>query len=830
MRQLIAELPYAIRRLAKAPLFTLVCVLTIAIGMGAVTCVYSVVDGVLLKPYPYRNPDRVVKLYLAAEGQEWTGSPTYCLLKWRDHCSAFESVAVLATARGFNLYTPDGGAERVFGARVTGNFFSTLGVDAEIGRTLLPEESALGSARVVVLGNGYWKRRFGSDPGILGQTLVFDNIPREVVGVLKDVPLPEVSIDSHATQQPEIWVPFNDTDFLKPEDLWRSQWDVYARLSRDATQQLAVDQMAAVTEQALKEAEERGQTGEQPTITGHAVPILEYTTRNFQSYLWTIFGTALTVLLIATSNAANLFMARSMEMHRDTTIRSALGASPSSLMRLVILETTLVSLAGGALGALFAYAAMPAVVHLWPNLPRVDQVAIDARVLAATFAIALATGLLCGVAPSLRLRKNDLQSVLKEGGRSASAGKGRNILRNALVIGEVAIALLVVFCAAFFSIWLIKDSQIETGFETDRILTMRFELRDSKGHDEIIRLIETINDGVAALPDIESSAFLLNLPLASYSGISYEVVGVNATEAEAEPGDGRPACQFNGVTSDYFRTLGVPLLSGRLFTPTDTPTSPPVMIVDQRFEDRLFNGGSAIGAQVKLYGALLADTYTIVGVVGHARTFLHDSEDSGDYNDQIYIPLQFAPNPQMYFAVRTTVDDPYRTLPAVRGAIAELYPNQPIYSVESMEDIHSRTLKGLRGLAIPSLAFALVGMSLAALGCYSVMAYRVTQRRHEIGTRMALGATPSRILALIMKQSLVLLASGSVMGTLLVGTTAFVPYLTNNQIKLFQPWEAESWWILGLSLVALTALISISGFLSARKAARIDPLIALRED
>lgn len=857
MHGLLQDFAYAARRLIKAPAFSLVAVFTIAVGMGAVTGVYSVVDGVLLKPLPYRDPDNLLRLYLGwlEKGRTDPGTsdfstPQWAILDWREHCTAFDSIAVRGVVRGFNFRPSGAPVERVLGTRVTGNFFATLGVGACVGRTLLPEESAQGAARVVVLSHGYWKRRFGADPAVVGKTFVYDNVPRLVVGVLQDVPMPKCWVQGGEFLQPEIYVPINEQDFYKqnPESLWHTNVVVYARLKPGFTLEQAREQLVASGRRLYETPgypEYFNPTPErQGQIIGVAMPLREDLGGPFAPYLWVIFGTAVTVLLIACANTANLFLARGAETRRETTIRSALGAPPSSLIRLVLVESTLVALAGAALGALAAYATVPVLLSMLPPfLPRTDEVGLDLRVIGVTFAMALGTGVLCGVSPSLRVFRLDLQSLMKQGGRTTSSGRGHNLFRNGLVAAEIAVALVVLFGAGLFSKVLVRSTIVDAGFEEKRLLTAQLELRDVKDDADICRFVEQVLESVETLPDIQSAGFSHWVPLADTQNTMYRVHGVpDCPEDESM----WPFGSINPVTPDYFKALGIPLLRGRTFARTDTVEAEPVVIVDSDFERRWFPGKSALGATVEIKGSLKARLFRVVGVVGHIKTWLmepdsdeHRSWGGREFRGQLYVPHSFLPTRNLFLTVRTRAEDPYVVLPSVRKAIASLYPDQPVYSVRNMEEVRDRAMALEKGLAVPSTCFAFVGLVLSAVGCYSVMACRVAQCRHEIGTRMALGATPARIVLLVMRQAGGLILAGCVLGLLpIVAAASGSRYAENLQmdglahllVMVVRQVAPQIWLFVAGAVVALACVVSVSAFLSARKAARLDPILVLREE
>ncbi len=852
MHALITEFRYAARRLAMTPGFTLVCVLTIAIGMGAVTCVYSVVDTVLMKPYPYREPDRLMWLFLADPEtsasnliHEGERPPSWCFVDWREHCTAFESIAVLGTVRGFNMKPENGEPERVFGARVTGNFLDTLGVRAQQGRLLVPEDSATGAARVAVLSHGFWKRRFGADTSIVGKTVLFDNVPREIIGILPDVPLPRVQTGTDEYSEPQVWMPLSDPDFLKQDmqSLWGSGWAVFARLRPGVTLEEANADLAKATER-FHAAAPRGGESPDKLENPERLPVVrmvtyhEFVTADARTLMWVFFGIAVIVLLIGAANVANLLLARSIEGHRENTIRAALGASPMSLGRLVFLESVLLCLLGGVLGVLIAYSAVPVMTSALPSfLPRTDEIAVDLRVLACTFGLSLLTALICGLVPALRLRNPELQSVLKEGGRSASAGRGHHFLRDGLVIGEIGIALVVLFCAVYFSNRLLHCLRVDLGFSPERLLTVQVDFRDVKTEDDIGQFYDRVVRGLNGLPDVEAAGAGYQVPLARSRVTAYRIIG---NPEHTQDSQKLPAGLVNTVSAGFLEALGVPLKQGRLFTTQETLQSAPIMIVDDQFAERWFPNGDALGAQVQVDGALKASDYTIVGIVGHSVSWINErlyaevykpSEDSdrGEFCGQMFIPLSFGPTRDMFLLLRTKGDDPFSVLPSLRKVVSEANPGQPLFGIRSMEEIRYSALGVEQGLAIPAIVFALVGVLLASVGCYSTMAYRVAQRRHEIGARMALGATPVRIVLLVLRQASVLFVIGTALGVALVSASTTID-LTSIGLEPFNLRRANSWLLLGISTSLLLVIVYFSAYLSARLAARVDPLIALREE
>ncbi len=847
MRGLVWELAYAARRLAKVPTFTLLCVLTIAVGMAAVTCVYSVMSAILLKPYPYKEPERLVKVFLAYSDIPESraalrdkGTPTWCILDWREHCSSFESIAALGNVSNLTMRAEGTFPERAFSVGVTGNFFSTIGVGAHLGRTLLPEDSESGAARVVVLSHEFWSRRFGADPGIVGKTIVFNNESFAVVGVLSKALLPRKRVGRDEYMEPQVWLPLNEPEFQRQDSpsLWRNDWEVFARLRADSTMRQAKEQLAAATER-LRNANsihDYTPSGASPGVVIHALPLQEYTAQSFQGLFYLVLAIAALVLLIASVNVANYLLARALQTNRETNIRAALGARLSSLARLVVAESVIICFIGGGLGLLAAYAFTPAAIGLLPSLfPRANEITVDLNVLCAVFVLIVFTALICAILPMARLRKLDLQSVLKEGGNASSPGRRPALLRDALVVLESGAALLVLFCAVNLSDHFLHAMRADVGFNATRVISMEVALEDGASSAQFC---ENVVGAIAALPDVESAASSCFLPMARGRGATYRVVGV---QHEAD----LPTSLYNAVSVDYFKTLGIPLKEGRLLRPEDEKNRNPVVVVDEEFQQRWFPGSSPLGAQVEVRANFpefkKPPIFTVVGVVGRVAYYPGDLVRASDrvqekttpsgfsYCGQLYLPESFESNSNKFIVVRTKTRDPYAVLPSIQKAIFDLYPERSIYSVRTLSELRQQMLSVERTLTALIGTLAATGVLLAATGCHSSIAYRVAQRRQEFGVRIALGATPFAIAATALRHAAFLVVLGGLLAaSVIVGCILFG--LEQCTAGVVEHQGDRTWILLSVSIAFLIAMGSMSAYFPAQSASRIDPMRALRQE
>ncbi|HEX8190085.1 MAG TPA: ABC transporter permease [Pyrinomonadaceae bacterium] len=797
------DLRYGVRALRKQPGFSLVVVLTLAIGIGANSTIFSFANGVLLRPLPYADPERLVLLDETAPKRNVNsmGVSFPNFLDWRAQNRVFEDIA--AYTEGTYTLVGGGEPEQIRGAGVSSGLFEILGVAPALGRAISPEEDRPGSETVVVLGHGLWQRRFGSEPGIVGRTISVNNRPHTVVGVMPPgFKFPEVA---------DLWVPLAlDTQRWTRND---HGLGAIARLKPGVSLGHAAAEMEAI---ALRVEEQNPVTNE-----GLSVGVTDLRAGlvgGYRQSILILLGVVGFVLLIACVNVANLLLARASSRRREVSIRVALGAGRWRIFRQLITESLVLSAAGGALGLILALWGLQLLLTAVPvELPFWMKFDLDGRVLAFTAAVSLLTGVVFGAAPALQASKVDLNATLKEGGRSdGHAGAGMRRLRSLLVVGEVALSLVLLVGAGLMMRSFLRLQQVDVGVNPDHVLTMTVPLPSAK-YRELERrsaIFQQLVGRVRALPGVREVGAVSNLPLSgSLWGRSLTVEGrpvLSVGEA--------PMINHCVVAPGYFRAMGIPLLTGRDFAEADAQDATKVTVVDERLARTFWPGESPLGKRVR-FGPPESNEpwHTVVGVVGEVR---HERPDAAT-RMSVYIPHQQAPVRQMTLAVRTG-GDPAGLAAAVRSQVRELDPDQPVTDVRTMEEVLTSAIWQPRLHAILFGVFAAVALALASVGIYGVMSYAVTQRTHEIGIRIALGAGPRDIVRLVVGHGLALTLVGVALGA----ASAFA--LTRVMTSLLFEVSAADPATFAANVALLTAVSLVACYIPARRATRVDPLVALR--
>jgi predicted permease len=815
---MINDLRYAVRVLVKSPVFTAVAALSLALGIGANSAIFSLVNVLLLKPIPVEEAGRVASVHMT--DQRNPGNLPLSHLNYkdlRDQNQVFTAMAAFTFAQ--LTWATRTESEQVPAQVVSGNYFSLLGAQPALGRGFLPEEDERPTA-VAVVSHGFWERSLGSDRSIVGRTLTLNRTPFTVVGVA-----PKGFTGTVLGGGPSVWVPMSMHDVAQPNFDWYEQRRglflfAFGRLKPGVTMQQAeanVRTVFAQLEQAFPNDNKGRSAAARPMLDARlnfggqgGVPVVQ-----ISMILMTVVGI---VLLIACANIANLLLARANRRRKEIAIRLALGANRRRLVRQLLAESVLLAFLGGTLGLLLAYWLIDALAAttLPLPLPVDDNLALDGRVVVFTMLLALSTGLLFGLAPAVQASKPDVVPVLKnEIVPSGSRHGWRSVvsLRQALVVSQVALSLISLIAAGLFLRSLRDSQQIDPGFERRGVLVMTFNLgREGYTPERGQVFYDQIAQRVSGLPGVRHAAVAQNLPFAGGFSRSVFPEGMDTTTRD------RILVQVNTVSPGYFDTLDIPIVRGRDFTTTDAPGTPLVVVVNQTMAERFWPGEDAVGKRFKFFGD---DAFTtIVGVARNAK-----------YNGVIEEPIPFIYQPlrQNYSpaaSLHVRADGNAAALaPAVRREAQQLDPTLSVFNVRTLEDQVALALGPLRTNVILLTAFGTLALLLASIGLYGVASYAVTQRTREIGVRMALGASSSSVLRLVLGSGLLLVGLGLAIGlaVALVITRAVPADLLPN-VSPTDPWTFG-----GTSLLlALVALVAI--YFPARRATRIDPLIALRSE
>jgi predicted permease len=808
MTTLIQDLRYGLRMMAKNPGFTAVALMALAIGIGANTAIFSVVNGVLLRPLPYADPERLMMVYERSRefGQMSVAYPNF--LDWRRENHSF---ADMAAYRGddFN-FTGSGQPEHLRGEFVSASLLPVLGVNPLLGRNFLPQEDRQGASGVVMLTYGLWKRRFGIDPNILGKTMTLNARSYKVIGVLPS--------DFRFRRQAELYVPLAQGLSVELNDRESHPGlRVVGRLKPDVTMAAAQADMTSIG-RALAQQYPK-------TNAGHGVTVVEMKddmVGRVRPTLLLLLGAVGCVLLIACANVANLLLARSTARTREFAIRAALGADRQRVVRQLLTESVLLALGASVFGLLLADWGTHLVLAAVPNsLPRSQEIGLDPHVLLFTLAVSVLTGVLFGLAPAFHSSRVDPQESLKEGARGS--GGGRHRAEGVFVALEVGLAVVLLAGAGLMiqSIW--RLWRVDPGFNTQHVLTTQVAVSPTvMASPSGIRLAyQQMLDRVGSIPGIQSAAVTALVPLSDSDSENGFWLG----GGPQPPQDQMSSALFYIGTSQYLRVMGIPLLEGRFFTEHDTLASAPVVVIDEVMAKHLFPGQDAVGKQFSL---LIIGPVQIVGVVGHVKHWGLDADDTAKIRDEIYFPFMQIPDKFMSEGVAgltlvvRTAPDPLSVVSAVRAQVAGPTEDQPIFGVQTMEQIISGSLAERRFTMVLLIIFASTALVLAAVGIYGVMSYAVSRRTHELGVRLALGASRSEILRLVVGEGMVLAAIGNVVG---LAAALALTRLLASLLYGVRPTDPET--LAAVSLL-LGGIALLACYIPARRATKVDPLVALR--
>ena len=799
MSDLLQDIRYGLRRLWKSPGFTLAVVLVLALGIGATTAIFSVIDAALLRPLPYPEPERLVAVYNL--GQIPSSFPQY--LDWKRDTKVFADLG--AYWRTTYALTGDGEPELLQVGRMSANVPRMMGVVPRVGRLFTPAEDLPGSESVIMLSEALWRRRFGGDPHILGRTVTLGEEPYTVIGIIPPGRRSIVPTALAAAQELDAWISLRLSPKNAPRDL--QFLDMLGRLRPGLAPAQAQEQTASFA-RGLKEAVGTDQDVE-------LIPLERFVIGNARPLLIALAGAVAMVLLIACTNVANLLLARAAVRRREIAIRAALGAARGRLVRQLLAESLLLALVGGVAGVLVAWAGVAGLRALGPgSVPRLAETTVDARILGFALVLSLCTGLLFGLLPALRASRADLGEVMKEGARGTAGGPARERLRGTLIVAEVALSFALLIGAGLLLRSLERLLAVDKGFDAERVLSSYLLLpytRYPQGHQQVAFFRE-MRERAQALPGVQTVGLVSSIPLTGGTNGGFGIEG-----REYPPGK-EPFAEKRFASPGYFDVLRIPLRAGRIFDERDVAGAPVVVVVNQTFAERYFPGESALGKRIDFRWET-SGTQEIVGVVGDVREqALHQPAPP-----MIYIPLAQHPAEWAYLLVRTT-GDPYSILPSLRRVVAGMDRNLPVAEVRTLEEVIAAGLADRRLAMALFGVFSVLSLVLAALGLYAVISYMVVQRRQEIGIRMALGARTEQVMRLVLRQGLALITAGVIVGA--VAALWLGRFLAG---LVFGIGTTDPITFGGVALLlAVTALLA--SLIPALRASHLDPASVLRSE
>ncbi len=800
MSGLLQDFRYALRQMMRSPGFTLVAVITLALGIGATTAVFSVVDEVLLHPLPYPDSDRIVKVAETYQGVAGDDASPANYLDWVAQNSVF---AQMAASRGWAASLSAGDRpERVKGTMVTPSFFALFGINPILGRGLEESDARAGNDHVVVLGYGLWQRYFGGDRGIVGRNVRLNGEEYDVVGVMP----PNFSPDDYGEMWvPSPWgVPSHPLAMDKDPRQFRSRsyLDVWARLKPGVTAQQARAELDTIGRRLEKQY-----PNDDDKVGVSFLPLHEYVVGDIRPVLLVLLAAVVVVLLIGCANVANLLLARATARAREISIRTTLGASRRRLLRQLLTESVVLALLGGVLGLLLAVAAVPSLLALSPpDIREFKQIGINREVLAFSFLASVICGVVFGLMPALQASRSNPNEFLKEGERGSTSHRGRT--RSVLVVAEVGLSLVLLVGAGLLVKSFARLMDVNPGFDADRLLTFNVGLPSSTNAAQQFAFYRDVMQRLQALPGVKSVGAVSRLPLAGgNSGRSFKVPGIEKDYS----------ADIRVSTADYFRTMGIPLMKGRNFSEGDLGSAVNVAIVNDALAREVFPGQDPIGKHLTDFGP---DNLTleIVGVVGSVR---HVGLDTAPHSE-IYQLLGQAQWPSIFVAMRSATSDATSLTSLAQNAVWSVNKDVPLANIRTMQELIANSVQRRKFSMLLLTIFAAVAMLLAAIGLYGVMSYSVAQRTKEIGIRMALGARRTDVLALVAKQGMALVLMGIAAGTMLsLGMTRLISGMLFG-ISATDP----------LTFAAVAALLAtvafLANYLPARRAASVDPMVALR--
>ena len=813
MDTLARDVRYSARKLMRTPGFTAIVIGTLSLAIGATAAVFSIVNGVLLAPLPLRDATRVVAVSTVGRDGKPTLASYQDFLDYRAQSQLVPAMAAVDIGT-HNLTGTSGEPLRLSGARVSANFFTVIGVSPIVGRAFARDEDAKNAARTAILSEGLWRARFGADPRVIGSEITVDSRPYTIIGVAPRIDIPRPT---------DIWLPLipeNGED--DPTNRGGHYLRAVGRLAPGASVERAATELAQIA---------KGLERQYPRTNTHfgatAIPLRESIVGKVRPALLVMLGAVGFVLLIACANVANLLLVRASARETEIAVRTALGAGRRVLVRQLVTESMLLSLGGAVIGTSLAAWAVDAVKAFGPaGVPRLAEVTIDARVLGFSIALAIATGLLFGLVPALHAAKTNVGQMLKESTRGSSGRRGTRRTRGILVVAEMALAVVLLIGAGLLARSFVALTNVDLGYRLANVVTMSVSLPTTKypWDQQAITFANRLLEQVQALPDVQGAAIAFGRPL------SENAMRITFERDDRPPStpDKRTVADIRAVTPGFFATLGIPLLSGRRLQTSDLPNAPQVVVVSQSFARQFFPNENPIGKRITMgWGRQRsenkADTVTaggeIVGIVGDVKAFGPNEAAPAT----VYLPFDQAPITDVSLVVRSSAA-PAPIINGARAAIRDVDPELPIFDVQTMTDALSESVAQPRFYAILLGSFAAIALIIAALGIYGVISYTVSQRTRELGIRIALGAQRERVVRLVIGQGLTLTLIGIVIG--LAGAYMLTRLIASLLFGV-APADALTFAVVAVVFVAVACLAS---YLPARRAAAVDPIIAMRAE
>ena len=803
------DVRYGMRMLRRTPGFTAAALLTLTLGIGANSAIFTIVDAVLLRPLPYPSPERLVTVGDRTEAGYSSNVGFETMVDWRQRSKSFEQLALM---RGWQpTLMVDGEAERLPAVRVSWNYFDMMGVRPALGRVFTEAEDHPQTWRVLILSDSLWRRRFKADPSVVGRTITMNDRQYQVVGVLPPSfePLDAIHYQNVAA---ELWAPIGYD--VGGDSSCRSCQHLrgFGRLKPAVSVAGATAEMNAIREQMRRE-----HPGDYEAGSIAIVPLRDALTGNVRTALLVLLGAVGFVLLIACANVANLLLARSVTRQRELTLRSVLGAGRGRIVRQLLVESLMLSAIGAVLGVVFAQLAVNALATLAPvTLPRMDHIAIDGRVLLFTAAVAVLTGVLFGLVPALRGASAGMQQSLATDSRTSVGGSSR--ARSVLVVADIVLALVLLAGAGLMLRTVASLTRTSPGFVADGVLTMTFSLVGKAYAEDpaVVAFQARALERIRALPGVERAALADQVPF----GSNYDCRGFHAKGRMKPNTVDDPCIERYGVTPDYLQLMGIPLRRGRFISAQDTTTSQPVLVISEATAKLVWGNDDPIGSEVRLGGAEKGTWYTVIGVVAD----VHHADVTTPVTAAMYTAETQFTDSYLVTLVKASSGDPASLAPSVRNVLRELDPSIPVYDVATLpalvENASSQRLFVMQLLA----GFAIVAVLLAAIGLYGVVSYGVAQRTREVGVRVALGAQRADVMRLVLSSGFVLVAIGVVVGlAAALAATRFLDTLVFGVSPVDPPTYAAAAAL--LTLVALAA-----HWVPVQRALRIDPAQALRSE